>query len=179
MERSTDVSGARTPSDAAERPWLAAWAGLPLLGIANGVIRERAYADRLGDETAHQVSTATLIVGIAGYAWALDRRWPLGRAAGAVTVGGVWAALTVTFEFVFGHFVAGESWRDLVRDYDVRRRRLWVLVPITTAFAPAAARAVGARHRRGRAGSMMRRTNTNLARSRSGARSAVSTWSSG
>jgi hypothetical protein len=55
MERSTDLSDARTRSDATGRAWPAAWAGLPLLGIANGVIRERVYTDRLGDEAAHQV----------------------------------------------------------------------------------------------------------------------------
>jgi hypothetical protein len=151
------MSGGSEPRSSARRAWIAAWLGLPLLGIANGAIRERTLRARMGDDVAHQVSTGTLVAGIAAYAWGLERRWPLERAADAASVGGVWTAMTVTFEFVFGHFVAKESWRDLARDYDLRRGRLWVFVPITTALVPAAVRALRARRRWRARGTVSRR----------------------
>jgi hypothetical protein len=121
---------------------LVGWLGLPVLGIANGTIREAAYGDRLGDRAAHQASTATLLAGIGSYTWMLERRWPLRSTRQALGVGGIWASLAILFEFGFGHFVAQKPWSELLRDYDLRHGRLWVLIPIATALGPAAAHAV-------------------------------------
>ena len=41
------------------RAWLLAWLGGPLIGIANGTLRELAYKDRVGELTAHQLSTGS------------------------------------------------------------------------------------------------------------------------
>jgi hypothetical protein len=131
--------------DTADRVWLVGWLGLPALGIANGNIREFAYRDRLGDRAAHQVSTATLLAAMGSYIWMLERRWPLRSTKQALGVGGVWAGLTILFEFGFGHWVAGQSWSQLRRDYDLRHGRLWVLIPIATALGPAAAHAARSR----------------------------------
>jgi hypothetical protein len=109
------------------------------LAVANGLSRGL-YAGRLGDDRAHQVSTATLVAALLPYARAVERRWPLPTARSAAGVGAAWVALTVTFEFGFGHYVAGQSWRTLLADYDLRRGRLWPLVLAATAAAPALAR---------------------------------------
>ena len=122
--------------------WTAGWFGAAGLGIANGVARDALYRDRVGDLAAHQISTGTLIAALAGYSAALKRRWPIPSARSASTIGGVWLSSTVLFEFVFGHYVAGESWTSLVRNYDVRRGRVWGLVPISMATLPAVARAL-------------------------------------
>jgi hypothetical protein len=53
------------------------------------------------------------------------RRW-----IAAWQVGGVWASLTVVFEFGFGHFVGGKSWDELLDAYDIRKGGLWPLVPL-------------------------------------------------
>jgi hypothetical protein len=63
-------------------------------------------------------------------------------------VGLFWLVLTVTFEFLFGRYVAGASWEALLADYDVLRGRLWPLVLLTTLLAPSLwgiARVEGAR----------------------------------
>lgn len=130
-----------------DRAWLASWLGLPVLGVANGILRERAYRERLGNLRAHQVSTAFLIAAMAAYASTIQRGWPIPRRSEAIVIGGAWAALTVGFEFGFGHFVAGTPWSDLLRDYDVRRGRLWVLVPVAAAALPSVARALDPRAR--------------------------------
>jgi len=43
--------------------------------------------------------------------------------------------MTVCFEFIFGHYVAGHSWSKLVYDYNIFAGRIWglLLVWITTA----------------------------------------------
>jgi hypothetical protein len=123
------------------RPWAAAWAGLAVLGVLNGLGRGL-YQGRIGEQRAHQVSTATLVAGIVPYAMLVDRRWPTPTARAAAGSGLTWVALTTAFEFGFGRSVAKQSWRTLLADYDLRRGRLWPLALAATGAAPAAARAL-------------------------------------
>jgi hypothetical protein len=120
--------------------WTAAWVGAAALGVVNGTVRDLLYRDKVGELAAHQVSTATLIAALAAYARALERRWPLARRHEAWTVGARWLALTVAFEFTFGHYVAGDSWTELARNYDVRKGRIWGIVPLSMAVLPALTR---------------------------------------
>jgi hypothetical protein len=123
------------------RTWMLAWFGGPLIGIANGTLREVAYKERVGDLTAHQISTASALGLFAGYFELLARRRPLSSTREAFEVGIAWLALTVAFEFGFGHYVARTSWRELLIDYDLRRGRLWPLVLAWIALGPAVVRA--------------------------------------
>ena len=92
-----------------------AWVGAPVLGIINGAARELAYKDQVGESTANQISIAPLIALLALYFWVLQRRWPLATRRDALSVGAIWAALPVLFEFGFGHYVEGNSWTDLFK----------------------------------------------------------------
>ena len=127
--------------------WILAWAGASVLGVANGVSREKIYADAVGDDAAHVISTGSLLALLAGYIWQLQRRWPLGSRREALSVGAAWAAMTVAFEFGFGHWVDGDSWLALVENYDVSAGRVWILVPAAMAAGPELARRFAARER--------------------------------
>ena len=113
-----------------------AWLGLVVLGIINGVIRNSVYAKFLGELFAHQVSTVILIVLIGLYTWVLTGWWKIESAGQAVAIGLIWLALTVVFEFLFGHYVVGHPWSRLFHDYDIRQGRVWVLVLIWTTVVP-------------------------------------------
>ena len=130
------------------RPWIAGWLGLAGLATANGIGRGL-YARRLGDHRAHQVSTATLVAVVLPYARAVERRRPIATAGGAAGIGAIWLALTVAFEFGLGRYVAKQSWRTLLADYDVRRGRIWPLALAAVAAAPSAARAARLRTKSG------------------------------
>jgi hypothetical protein len=123
------------------RAWLLAWLGGPLIGIANGTLREVAYKDRVGELTAHQISTGSALGLFAGYFELLARLRPLSSTREALAVGVAWLALTIAFEFGFGHYVARTSWRELLADYDLRKGRLWPLVLAWIAVGPAVIRA--------------------------------------
>jgi hypothetical protein len=124
----------------ARRNWILGWAGASVLGVANGVSRETLYADAVGDEAAHLISTGTLLALLVGYMWWLQRRWPLEDRQEALSVGGAWAAMTVVFEFAFGHWVDGDSWSALVENYDMTAGKVWVLVPVAMLAGPELAR---------------------------------------
>jgi hypothetical protein len=44
--------------------------------------------------------------------------------------------LTVTFEFLFGHYVMGHSWGYLIGDYNILKGRTWPLVLVVSALMP-------------------------------------------
>jgi hypothetical protein len=112
------------------------WAALLAIAIVNGAIRQGWLIPRAGDQVGHQISTVMLSVAIVLLALGTI---PWVGATGqrqALLVGAVWVGLTLTFEFVAGHYAFGKSWAELLADYDVAHGRIWVLVLITTGLAP-------------------------------------------
>lgn len=113
-----------------------AWLILMVTAIINGAIRESVYKNSLGELHAHQLSTLTGIILFGVIIWSLSRWWPLPSAKQAWTVGLIWLAMTIAFEFLFGHFVAGHPWSTLLQDYNIFAGRVWPLVLIWTTIAP-------------------------------------------
>jgi hypothetical protein len=113
-----------------------AWFPMLLIAILNGWLRESWYGRHFGDLRAHQISTLTGIVLFGIYIWTVSRIWPLESARQAIAVGLIWLAMTVCFEFLFGHFVARHSWNRLLRDYNIVAGRLWGLLILWITFAP-------------------------------------------
>jgi hypothetical protein len=138
--RSLDLGRSRLGSSRAFRSWMVAWVGGSILGMVNGTARELLYKDSVGEHAAHYISTATLLVLLALYVAMLQRRWPIPTGSEALSIGACWLALTVAFEFGFGHFVDGKSWAELRALYDVTEGKIWILVPLFMATAPAFSR---------------------------------------
>jgi hypothetical protein len=44
--------------------------------------------------------------------------------------------MTVLFEFLFGRFVAGKSWEELLQAYNILTGNLWLLVLVVIAVSP-------------------------------------------
>jgi len=112
------------------------WIGMVIIAIMNGVIRDAFYGKRLGELTAHQISTFTLIVLSGLYLWLLGLAWKIPSSNQAITIGFIWLTLTVAFEFLFGHYVMKHPWARLFHDYNIFKGRIWVLVLIWITIAP-------------------------------------------
>ncbi len=119
-----------------------AWLTLLVLAILNGALRQGILIPRLGERLGQALSPILLSILVLVVAWLLTP-WirPLTR-RDAWVVGGLWLGLTVGFEFLAGHYLFGDAWRDLVAAYNVVQGRVWVLVPVTTLLAPAIMQAV-------------------------------------
>ena len=113
-----------------------AWLLMPIIGIINGIIRQYAYSNTLGELRAHQVSTVTGIFLFGLYIWALTLTWKIRSSAEAITIGLIWLTLTIAFEFLFGHYVMKHPWSRLLHDYNLFEGRLWVLVLLWVTLAP-------------------------------------------
>ena len=115
---------------------VAIWFVLLTLAVINGVLRDFWLAPRLGDTTGRALSTI-LLCGLILLATWLTIRWIRpATAEAALRVGMLWLGLTLTFEFVVGHYGFGKPWPELLADYDIRRGRIWVLVLLVTFLAP-------------------------------------------
>ncbi len=108
--------------------YLAYWLVLMVLAVGNGVLREGTYGRYISELRAHQVSTLTgaAVFGIA--VWLFSKRWLPESTEQAVYIGLTWLAMTLCFEFLFGHYVAGHSWSRLLQDYDLLSGRVWPLL---------------------------------------------------
>jgi hypothetical protein len=124
------------------RRWTAAWVGGSVLGIANGVIRELSYKDRVGEPRANQIAVGVLVALLALYFAVLEYRWPIPSLRAAIAIGATWVVLTVVFEFVFGHWVDGKKWSELFENYNVADGRLWFLALVWIAAGPSIIRRI-------------------------------------
>jgi hypothetical protein len=115
------------------------WVAILVLAVANGALRVDVLIPRFGEDVGHMLSTIILCTIILIVAWG-SIAWigPLTR-GDTIRVGLVWLALTLAFEFLGGHYLFGTPWPQLLADYNVLQGRIWILVLLTTAAAPALA----------------------------------------
>jgi len=113
-----------------------AWAGMVVLAIANGALRERGYGRHMPELRAHQLSTLTAGVLFFGYTGFLGLAWPLASTGQAFVIGGIWLVLTVVFEFSFGRWVMKHTWSRLLMDYNLLKGRVWPLLLVWLFLLP-------------------------------------------
>lgn len=116
--------------------YVIAWFPMIVIAIVNGLFREKFLANHFNELRAHQLSTASMIVLFGIYVWIIFKIWAPISSSQAIIIGLIWLVLTVIFEFLFGHYIAGHSWDKLLRDYNILKGRVWVLILIWIAIAP-------------------------------------------
>lgn len=114
---------------------LVIWASILVLAVANGALRESVLISGVGTPAALVLSgllLSTLIIGVAYF----SLPWlQISRPVQLWTVGLVWLALTLVFEFSFGLW-QGKSWPELLEAYTFKDGNIWPIVLATTALAP-------------------------------------------
>ena len=116
--------------------YVLAWLLLVMIAMVNGALREGLYGKYLGELRAYQVSTVSGVLLFGVFIWALVRFRRPESSKQAITIGLIWLGLTVAFEFIFMHYVAGRSWDVLLHDYNIFAGRVWVVVLVWVTVAP-------------------------------------------
>ena len=108
-----------------------------VLAIINGTIRNSVYAPKLGDYEGHVISSIIAIVYtlVITYLFISNLKLDVTK-TDLLLIGAFWLIITIIFEFVFGHYVAGHSWNRLIADYNILKGRMWSLVLLITFVAP-------------------------------------------
>lgn len=112
------------------------WLTMVPVAIFNGAMRGVLFTPHVSELTAHIASTTTGTVAMTIVSFCLI---PFIRPASrrqAYSVGAFWVALTVIFEFSFGHFSMGHSWGHLFADYNLFAGRVWSLFLVAIFWMP-------------------------------------------
>lgn len=118
---------------------LGVWLAMAVLAVANGGFRENFVIPRTSESIGHIISTVLLASLLWLLVW-ISMPWlQLKSITNAWLVGVMWMCLTLTFEFIAGHFVFGNPWSKITADYNLLRGRIWVFIPLTLLFAPTTA----------------------------------------
>lgn len=112
------------------------WFILLAVAIANAGIRELFLAPVFGGKIALPVSglLLSLLIFIVSYLTIPFFRVLESRMY--FLIGVVWVALTLSFEFLFGHFVAGKPLQEILQVFNINQGNLFVVALMTTLIAP-------------------------------------------
>jgi hypothetical protein len=113
------------------------WVLMVFLAIINGILRNEVYGPKMEELPAHQISTITLIIMFLVVMYIFFSRTTADYTQkDLAAIGVLWLVLTVGFEFIFGHYVAGNPWSRLFHDYNLLEGRVWIFVLLTDAVGP-------------------------------------------
>ena len=117
------------------------WLILAISAIVVATFRVAVLLPPFGEQTAHQIGTIIYLIVQFTIIYFFVKRISV-RATRRVApttlllIGIFWVIITIIFEFIFGHYVMGNSWEKLFADYNLFNGRLWVLVLINNISAP-------------------------------------------
>ena len=112
------------------------WFAIALLAIGNGFFREAVLIPKLGIALALPASGVLLSVIVIVVALLSIRFIGARKPSACIQVGSQWVLMTLAFEFIFGHYVAGKSWSTLLRNFDVTTGDLFSMVLLVTLVSP-------------------------------------------
>lgn len=116
--------------------YILAWFPMVIIAIVNGYFREKILVNYFNNLQAHQLSSVSMIILLAIYNWILFKIFFPASVNQAVFIGIIWLLFTVIFEFLFGHYLLGHSWSNLLNDYNIFKGRVWIFVLIWISIAP-------------------------------------------
>jgi len=112
------------------------WVLLLALAVGNAAARETLFVQWFEPRLALLLSGVSLSI-LIFLATLLSVRWLKLHTAGQCwLVGTMWLLMTVLFEFLFGHYVAGHSWETLLQAYQFSLENLWLPVLLVILVSP-------------------------------------------
>jgi hypothetical protein len=112
------------------------WIILAVSAIVVATFRVGVLLPPFGEQTAHQLGTLLYLIVQFIIIYLFIRKMRIKDVKTLLVIGFFWVAITIIFEFVFGHFVMGHPWQKLFADYNLFNGRLWVLVLLNNLAAP-------------------------------------------
>ena len=115
------------------------WLVLMIVESVHGMLRTLFLAPHTGDFRARQIAVFTGSCLIVGVSYLFVRRLRAEGTRALLLVGLLWVALTVAFDFGFGHVVFGRSWENLASDYNLVHGGLMPIGLVVLLLSPAIA----------------------------------------
>jgi len=112
------------------------WILFLIVAILNGGLRESFIEKHLSELAAHQLSTVLFSIAIFAITAVFIKHKGIKKNKQLLAIGVFWVSLTVSFEFLFFHYVSGKPWAVLLADYNIFKGRIFSLVVLATMFSP-------------------------------------------
>ncbi len=112
------------------------WIIIALFAILNGIFRESVLVSTLGPSMAISVSglMLSLIVFIVTYlSFPLFGKHPSHT---YFLIGLQWVVMTLVFELLFGHYVVGKPWSDILQVFNIMKGDLFIIVLVMSLLSP-------------------------------------------
>lgn len=111
---------------------------LVILGtaIASAVVREIVLVPVMGADLALPVGGLLLTALICLIAFLCLPFFPEKGSRPYIVIGVIWFLLTLSFEFLLGHFVMGQPWHEILQVFDVSAGNLFVVALLATLVSP-------------------------------------------
>lgn len=106
------------------------------LAILNAAFRETVLGPLIGHPLALPLSGILLSILVFLITLALIPKFRGASALQYWAIGGAWVLLTLAFEFMFGHFVTGKDWGEILEIFNISEGNLMSLVLIAIAVSP-------------------------------------------
>lgn len=121
---------------------LVIWFVLIFSEIIHGILRELILAPLVGHFRSNQIGVFTGSVIIIAIAYFAIRWIGANRLGELLTVGIIWLALMVAFEFLFGRLVVKMPWEELLAGYNIAEGGLMPFGLLVLLFSPVIAEKV-------------------------------------
>lgn len=112
------------------------WFILAISAIVVATFRVKVLLPPLGEQTAHQLGTILYMIVQFIIIFFFIKKIKVREQKTLLGIGIFWVIITIIFEFIFGHYVMGNSWEKLFADYNLFNGRIWILVLANNIAAP-------------------------------------------
>ena len=112
------------------------WFVTAIFAVMNGIVRENIFIPYLGESAALPVSGITLSIIIFAITYLSFDLFGKNGYLSYLYIGMQWVVMTLVFEFIFGHYVIGKSWSELLQVFNILGGNLFILALLVSLFSP-------------------------------------------
>lgn len=112
------------------------WLIIVVAAILNGLLREKVLVPAIGAGMSLPMSGITLSLLIMLTAYYLIPAIGKNYSQVFVLIGLLWVVLTLSFEYLFAHYVLGKSWAEINDVFNIMDGNLFIAALFTAAVAP-------------------------------------------
>jgi hypothetical protein len=112
------------------------WFIIAIFAVINGIFRESIITPYFGEAVALPTSGITLSIIIFTITYYSFKLFDKNKYRTYLYIGIQWVTMTLIFEFVFGHYVIGKSWSELLHVFNILEGNLFIIALLASFFSP-------------------------------------------
>lgn len=112
------------------------WLVIAVFAVINGAFRESVLVPSFGQSVALPISGLSLSIIVFMVTYFSLTLFRVKSHRSYLFIGVQWVLMTLIFEFVFGHYVAGKSWADILQTFNLLEGDLFIGVLLVSGISP-------------------------------------------